>query len=148
MRQTSRVHLDSLAGWFNDIFDAKLSFDESCYTTTPDAFRAQQEPGATIPCFDGKATVSGKLLVAAPEGRTISHNGIDIIFFTRLHHPEGTSDVVAKVWTLLDAGSISEAVEVGFDIDLPELRSVLRDTFNGQHMSLRHSLGYRIVRPW
>jgi len=56
--------------------------------------------------------------------------------------------VVKKQWTLLEAGELSEAVEIGFDIDLPELKASLRDTFDGQFISLRHSIGFRIVRPW
>ena len=141
-------------GWFNDIFDAKLVFDESSCTTIPDAFLTGEAGGSntessTIKCFDGKGALSGKLVVAAPEGRAVSHNGIDIIFKTTNYGPLGMSTVVVqKAWTLLEAGAISDAIEIGFDIDLPELNSVLRDTFNGEHMKLRHSLGFRIVRPW
>ena len=40
----------------------------------------------------------------------------------------------------MEAGSISNAIEVGFDIDLSELN--LRDTFDGSVMSFRHTLAY------
>ena len=51
-----------------------------------------------------------------------------------------------KRWVLLEAGSIAEPIEVGFDIDLAELK--LRDTFDGVNLFLRHKIQYRIVRPW
>jgi hypothetical protein len=57
-----------------------------------------------------------------------------------------SSVVVLKQWVLLEAGSIGSGIEVGFDIDLSELD--LRESFDGEHMGLRHTLGYRIVRPW
>ena len=97
--------------------------------------------------FDGKGTISGKLYVAAPEGRTVSHNGIEIIFQSSCHSVQAVTQVVNKAWTLLDAGDISGAIEIGFDVDLAEIK-VLRDSFNGQVCQLRHSLNYRIVRPW
>ena len=54
--------------------------------------------------------------------------------------------VVLKTWVLLESDSISEPIECPFDIDLSELD--LRDTFAGEHLSLRHVLSYRVVRPW
>ena len=148
-----RGPLPSIVGWFGDIFDAKLIFEESSYTTVPDTYErmhgtAPDRDRLTLKCFDGKGTISGKLLVAAPEGRAIGHRGIEISFQTLAYSPQQMSTVMDKAWTLLEAGEISEAIEIGFDIDLPELRSVLRDTFDGDHLQLRHTIGFRIVRPW
>ena len=54
--------------------------------------------------------------------------------------------MINKTWVLLESGSISEPIECPFDVDLSEL--TLRDTFDGMHMSFRHTLAYRVVRPW
>eukprot|EP00322_Chrysochromulina_rotalis_P028160 CAMPEP_0115852192 /NCGR_PEP_ID=MMETSP0287-20121206/12869_1 /TAXON_ID=412157 /ORGANISM="Chrysochromulina rotalis, Strain UIO044" /LENGTH=334 /DNA_ID=CAMNT_0003306245 /DNA_START=61 /DNA_END=1062 /DNA_ORIENTATION=- len=139
-------------GWFADIFEAKLQFEQGCYTTVPDAHvqrqGAEKSDRRTLKCFDGKGAISGKLLVAAPEGRAIGHNGIEIIFKTTTFAATTIFTVVQKEWTLLEPGEISEAIEIGFDIDLPELKSVIRDTFDGEHMQVHHSISYRIVRPW
>lgn len=54
--------------------------------------------------------------------------------------------VVLKTWVLLEAGSVNEPIECPFDIDLSELD--LRDTFVGEHLSFRHVVSYRVVRPW
>jgi len=66
-----------------------------------------------------------------------------------LNEPMGgqaPGEVVLKKWVLLEAGSLSEPVEVAFDIDLSELE--LRDSFDGSNMCFRHAVGFRIVRPW
>ena len=137
-------------GWLTDIFESHFVFEERSYTSIDDVWslrRGARKP-AQIKCFDGKGAISGKLFVAAPEGRTIGHNGIEITFKTYVHSAEVDAiEVVKKTWTLLEAGEIDGAVEISFDIDLLEIQS-LRDTFDGEHLSLRHCLTYRIVRPW
>ena len=56
--------------------------------------------------------------------------------------------MVNKQWLLLEAGSLAEPTEVAFDVNLAELGSELRDSFDGETMCFRHVLGYRIARPW
>ena len=139
-------------GWLYDIFDAKLFFDDSTFTEVPDGFYAAVSPDSKaepLKAFDGKGAISGKLVVAPPEGREITHNGIEIIFSSNAiphAYRQEYLTVVKKVWVLLEAGTIAEPIEVGFDIDLAEIG--LRDTFDGTIMSFRHTLGFRIVRPW
>jgi len=137
-------------GWFNDIFVAKLEFEKSCYTLVADE-HAKMHDGKDeqIKLFDGKGAISGKLQITPPEGRDINHNGIEISFNSQsitfgAANPPGKT--ILKKWTLLEAGSINEPIEIGFDIDLSELN--LRDTFVGANMSFAHSVAYRIVRPW
>jgi len=139
-------------GWINDIFDCKLEFEESCFTTIPDEHElVYTGTEKEIKCFDGKGAISGKLIIVPPEGREVSHNGVEIIFKSESDLFAGASsggpfEVVLKKWVLLEAGTIGEPIEVGFDIDLAELK--LRDSFVGNNMSFVHSIGYRIVRPW
>lgn len=131
-------------GWLNDIFDAKLSFEEGSYMLVPD----ENFEGRKIKSFDGLRCMSGKLVVSPPEGRDVSHRGIVIILKSVVSGGIGSSsEVLLKEWTLMEEGSLAEPVEVNFDIELAELAN-LRDTFHGAHMSLRHFIGYRIVRPW
>jgi hypothetical protein len=139
-------------GWFSDIFQARFVFEEHCYTVVDDdASRIIEGIPAQIKCFDGKGSVSGKLQISPPEGRDVTHNGVEIMLkSTVLVHGatdvNGDRDVVRKRWVLLEAGTIGDTIEVSFDIDLSELK--LRDTFDGQKLLLRHALCYRIVRPW
>ena len=66
-------------GWLTDIFDCKFVFDHSCYTLVPDVFHKKQTgDDAQMKSFDGRGAISGKLVVVPPEGRSISHNGIEI----------------------------------------------------------------------
>eukprot|EP00325_Prymnesiales_sp_UTEX-LB-985_P009330 CAMPEP_0174703588 /NCGR_PEP_ID=MMETSP1094-20130205/7477_1 /TAXON_ID=156173 /ORGANISM="Chrysochromulina brevifilum, Strain UTEX LB 985" /LENGTH=347 /DNA_ID=CAMNT_0015901531 /DNA_START=644 /DNA_END=1687 /DNA_ORIENTATION=+ len=136
-------------GWISDILDAKLEFEESSYTLMKD------KEGHEFKAFDGKGEISGKLLIAAPEGREIGHNGVEVTFQTNVIVPDiavTPEAVMNKTWTLLEPGSISgdAAIEVGFDIQLLDKKamSVLRNTFFGTTMQVRHSLSFRIVRPW
>jgi len=134
-------------GWITDILDAKLDFEEGSYT-----WMDEQPGGRKIRAFDGKGQMSGKLFIAAPEGRTIGHNGVEITFSSMADAGMAEELAVQKTWTLLEPGTISgdEAIEVGFDIFLTDKQAmgVLRNTFIGSSMNLRHTLGFRIVRPW
>ena len=68
-------------GWFNDIFEAKFVFDSSGYTMVPDALESlSNDKEVQMKCFDGKGAISGKLVIMPPEGRDITHNGVEIIF--------------------------------------------------------------------
>ena len=84
----------------------------------------------------------------ATRAARITRNGIEIIFSSNIPHAyrQEYLTVIKKVWVLLGAGTIARPIEVGFDIDLAEIG--LRDTFDGTIMSFRHTLGFRIVRPW
>ena len=79
-----------------------------------------------IKSFDGTKQLSGRLVVGAPDERAVSHDGIEIILRTVARiHDGSTSDqeqtVMEKRWTLLEPGSISEPIEIPFDIDLSRL---------------------------
>ena len=67
-------------GWFSDILECKFVFDDSCYTLIKDD-HAKAVSGADkkLKAFDGRGAISGKLVVVPPEGRDITHNGIEII---------------------------------------------------------------------
>ena len=68
-------------GWFNDIFEAKFVFDSSGYTMVPDALESLvNNKQVQMKCFDGRGTVSGKLVIVPPDGRSIRHNGIVLTF--------------------------------------------------------------------
>ena len=70
-----------LAGWLSDILDCELKFEESCYKEEPDVYaKKMNDTDAMIKCFDGKGAISGKLIILPPEGRSITHNGVEIIF--------------------------------------------------------------------
>jgi len=131
-------------GWLNDIFDARLAFEEGSYTLVPD----EDLNGKKVKSFDGLRCMSGKLIIAPPEGRDVSHRGVLIILKSVASTHSGLqTEVLRKEWTLMEEGSLAEAIEVGFDIELAEVAN-LRDTFKGDSMHLRHFIGYRIVRPW
>jgi len=137
-------------GWIHDIFDAKLVFEEKGYDEVDDQYAIQHlgiEKPPKVKAYDGKGGISGKLVIVPPEGKDVKHHGVLIILKSSSHGPFEERSVVLREWTLLEAGSIAEPLEVGFDLDLSEI-DTLRDTFTGNAMSLRHTLGYRIVRPW
>ena len=69
------------AGWINDIFTAKFEFEESSFTLIPDWFeKASSGTDAQIKCFDGRGAITGKLVIVPPEGRDITHRGVEITF--------------------------------------------------------------------
>ena len=147
-------------GWVNDIFQAEFVFDESSYSLVDDDYSVHlaRHTGSKaleglksppqVKCFDGRGGLTGKLVITPPEGREVSHNGVEITLTSTAVTWVDTQDydVVVKKWVLLEPGAIAEPIEVSFDIDLAELG--LRDTFTGATMALRHALQYRIVRPW
>ena len=108
-------------GWLNDIFECKFVFEDSCYKTVPDEHMTNfcGRPDATIKCFDGRGAISGKLIVVPPEGRDVTHRGIEISLtsFSMLTEPIDNNTavdrlpVVLKTWVLLEAGSIDEPIE-------------------------------------
>ena len=147
-------------GWVNDIFKAEFVFESSSYTLIDDDYcvrlaQAQNDKSVLeqkvkpqVKCFDGRGALAGKLVITPPEGKDVSHNGVEITFTSTVDNFLETEehDVIVKKWVLLEPGSIAEPIEVTFDIDLSEIG--VRDTFTGAVMALRHSLNYRIVRPW
>ena len=103
-------------GWLNDIIDAKLAFEEQSYTVESDTYaKAAEKRDAKIKNFDGRGAVAGKLMMTPPDGRSISHNGVEIIFkSTSIIFGSGDMleerDVVHKRWVLLEpAGSCAAA---------------------------------------
>ena len=72
-------------GWVSDIFDTKLVFEESCFSEVDDVFmtRFNGISDKKIKCFDGRGAISGKLIIVPPEGREITHRGVEITFTTR-----------------------------------------------------------------
>lgn len=150
---SERAYRPRDTGWIHDIFDTKLNFEKSQYTLASLHERQSDKEwdSSETKCFDGASSISGKLLVVAPTGREVSHNGIEVMFrsilIDKVNVDGQFEDVMLKTWTLLEAGSIKEAIEIPFDIDLTQLPQ-LRDSFDGEHMALRHVIAYRIVRPW
>ena len=69
-------------GWFSDIFDVKLVFSDG-FTMVHDKVATvdgEDEKEQQMKCFDGRGTVSGKLVIVPPDGRSIRHNGIVLTF--------------------------------------------------------------------
>ena len=134
------------SGWFRNIFDAKLVLDPTLYTLVADPHY-----NIEVKHFDGRGAISGKLVVAAPEGRTVDHEGIEISFSTIVDNKNDMQSTrgpaMLKTWTLLEPGEVTGAIEIPFDIDLTQIPQ-LRDSYDGEHIHLRHILSYRIVRPW
>ena len=134
------------SGWFRNIFDAKLVLDPTLYTLVADPHY-----NIEVKHFDGRGAISGKLVVAAPEGRTVDHEGIEISFSTIVDNKADMQSTrgpaMLKTWTLLEPGEVTGAIEIPFDIDLTQIPQ-LRDSYDGEHIALRHVLSYRIVRPW
>ena len=52
-----------------------------------------------------------------------------------------------KKWQLLEPGTISEPIEIPFDIDLSKLIN-LRESYTGTNFQVTHAVGYYIARPW
>lgn len=67
-------------GWLSDIFECKIVFEDSCYTTVEDEHQKSRSggEGAQIKCFDGRGAISGKLIVVPPESRDVTHRGIEV----------------------------------------------------------------------
>ncbi|KAL1527195.1 hypothetical protein AB1Y20_015874 [Prymnesium parvum] len=131
----------SLAGWFNDIFTAKLEIDGSPATTISGASKS----------VDADKDLSGRLIVAPPDGRTVRHEGVQLVLKSVATLTLAVESVQAKVmektFLLRPPGDVSETIEIPFSLDLAAILE-LRESYSSETLSLVHTLGYKIHRPW
>jgi hypothetical protein len=104
-----------------------------------------------LKAYDADGSLSGKLIVSAPSGRTTYHEGIEIVFTSTsaCTAVAGALEqkLIEKKWTLLDPGYISEAIEIPFDLDLSKMPDV-RENLTTVGMYVKNTIGFKIYRPW
>lgn len=101
----------------------------------------------TCPLVRADETISGKIKVTAPEGRTVWHWGVNlklectISFFESLR----TIDLDAKEVQIAEPSYVEGTLEIPFEINIDPS---LIESYDGEMFGVRHGILVTLVRPW
>jgi hypothetical protein len=144
-------------GWLNDIFTLQVFFDSDFQdpTTSPNLVKQLDEDGEEVDVlfhralFSSGAKVCGFVRITAPATRSVKHNGIVMKLESTFIVEQETEcrDLFLEQIDLVPSGSISGTVDFPFAFE-GAAREGLRESFEGQHFSIRHNVTATILRPW